>query len=228
MSHNDFQENYDFGVKKYHHLLDIFYKHYCYDARFVRLGDLAKSPFSNFLQRTLKTDTVIQTSVQVSYGVEEKVVGWPAHDQPHTAFFLETRSCTNKGHESRGWMATCKADLLLYAFEIKDVGLLIYLLDFPRLRHWFWEQYLPSLSRPAYGLSVMPDENRTEGRVVAITRVIKEVPTRCFLITFGEAFHEIKLDGRSDIPRLRSLFLAQASGSDPEHKGDQKRSTSQP
>jgi hypothetical protein len=211
VKHNHFEDNYHFGVHQYRHLLNIFYKHFCYDGRFVCLGDLAKSPFSNILQRVLKTDTVIQVSVQVSYGVEEKVVSWPTDDQPHTAFFLETRSCTNQGHESPGWMVTCKADLLLYAFEIKDLGLLIYLIDFRRLKRWFEEEYLPKLAPPEYGLSVMNEANRTEGRVVAIENVVRAVPTRGFLVTFAEEFHLVQLDGgRADVPGLRERLGGKA------------------
>ena len=98
-------------------------------------------------------------------------------------------------------MGTCQADLLLYAFEIKEVGLLIYLLDFFRLKPWFWEVYLPKLPRPDFGLSVMPDENRTEGRVVEIARVVKAVTTRCFLVTLDEEYHQLRPE--VDVQRLR-------------------------
>lgn len=205
MSDNNFAQNYQFGVKHYRRLLDIFYKHFCYDARFVCIGDLEKSPFSEYVQRTLKTDTVIQTSVHTSYGVEEKVVSWPANNQPYTAFFLETRSCTNPGHESPGWMITCQADMLLYAFEIRDLGLIIYLLDFHRLKRWFEQEYLPHLPHPEYGLSVMPDENRTEGRLVSIAKVIQAVHTRCFVVTVHEAYHEIR-EVPANVEHLREWF----------------------
>lgn len=184
MSRNDFYENYAFGVKTYRHLLNIFYQHYCDDGRFVSIGDITRSRISDILQRELKTDTIIQKGDFVSYGVEEKVVAWPENNRPYTAFFLETSSCTNPGHRSPGWMTTCQADLLLYAFEIKDLGLLAYLLDFPRLQQWFWEQYLPHVPRPDYGRVVLPDANRTEGRVVAIATVVRQVPTECFLLPF--------------------------------------------
>jgi hypothetical protein len=204
MSPNSFPENYDFGVKKYRHLLDIFYRHYAYDGRFVLIGDITRSHFSDILQRQLKTDTVIQKGGFLSYGVEEKVVAWPDSDQPYEAFFLETRSCTNPGHESEGWMRTCQADVLLYAFEIKEVGLLLFLFSFARLKQWFWESYLPSLSRPDYGRSVMRDENRTEGYVVARTLLIKAIPPRCFLVTFEGEYYELKPD--VDIHQLRARF----------------------
>jgi hypothetical protein len=205
MHERTFARQYAFGVHQYRHLLTIFYKHFCYDARFVCIGDLTKSGFSDILQRDLHTDTIIQTGVHVSYGVEEKVVRWPEHGEAHTAFFLETHSCTNKGHERPGWMSTCKADLLLYAFEVKDVGLVIYLLDFPRLKRWFEEEYLPHLPSPEYGLSVMPNENRTQGRVVKIATVVKAVPTRCFLVTFDERFHPFRQP--IDMQRLRTHVL---------------------
>jgi hypothetical protein len=104
-------------------------------------------------------------------------------------------------------METCKADLLLYAFEIKDVGLLIYLLDFPRLQQWFSQSYLPQLPRPEYGLSVMADENRSEGRVVPIERVVKAVPTRCFLVSFEEEVYQVRTESMVDIQGLRQHFL---------------------
>src|SRR5579883_41572 len=104
MRENTFEQRYVFGVHQYRHLLTIFYKHFCYDARFVCIGDLTKSGFSEIVQRELHTDTIIQTGVHVSYGVEEKVVRWPEHGEAYTAFFLETHSCTNKGHERPGWM----------------------------------------------------------------------------------------------------------------------------
>lgn len=201
---NDFQENYDFGAKKYRHLLDIFYRHYCYDGRFVSIGDIRKSHISDVMQRELKTDTLIQKGGWVSYGVEEKVVAWPGH--PYTAFFLETDSCTNPGAESPGWMVTCQADLLLYAFEIKDVGLLIYLFIFPELRDWFWKVYLPNLPSPDFGLSIMEGKNRTAGRVVPIARVVKDVPTRCFVVPFNEECREVKPE--IDIPRLRERWIS--------------------
>ncbi|HET8846721.1 MAG TPA: hypothetical protein VFN35_34985 [Ktedonobacteraceae bacterium] len=212
MSPNSFPNNYTFGVHHYRHLLDIFYKHFCYDGRFVLIGDITRSPFSDIVQRQLKTDTIIQRNAFLSYGVEEKVVAWPASDQPHEAFFLETRSCTNAGRESDGWMKTCQADVLLYAFEIKDVGLLLFLFPFPRLKQWFWNSYLPHLPRPDTGRSVMCDENRTEGYVVARMLLIKAVPTRCFLITFDGEYHEVKPD--LDIRLLRERFLDRKPRSD--------------
>ena len=205
MSSNNFQENFVFGTQKYRPLLDIFYKHFCYNERFVCIGDIEKSSFSDLLQRKLKVDIIIQTNPKESYAVEEKVVAWPKCGKPYTALFLETDSCTNPGHESKGWMALSQADLLLYALVIERLGLVIYLIDFPQLKQWFWKKYLPNLSRPEYGVSVMPDENRTKGRVVAIKDIVQAVPTSCFLVTFDGEYCELKPD--VDIQWLRTEHL---------------------
>jgi len=202
MSRNNFHENYDFGVRHYRYLLDVLYRSYCYDGRYVHIDH---SPFSTYIQQGLKTDTVIQKEAQVSYGIEEKVVSWPEEKgKPHTAFFLETRSCTNPGHESPGWMEDCQADKLLYAFEIKDLGLVVYLLDFSHLKRWFWQQYLPQISHPDYGRVVMADENRTEGWVVEIATVVNHTPTECFLLTFDGVCRRLKPNVA--IERLREAY----------------------
>ena len=181
MSADQFQHDWFFGVRQYRHLLDAFYQQYCYEQRYVFVD---RSRCSNLLQREWKVDTMVQKDAQCSLAIEEKIVKWPANNTPYTAFFLETRSCTNKDHESDGWMKTSQADLLFYAFEIQDVGLVAYLLDFPRLQHWFWHDYLPSLPHPGYGLSIMPGANRTEGRLVAIATVVKQIRSECFLLPF--------------------------------------------
>jgi hypothetical protein len=204
LSNNNFPENFEFGVHKYRHLLDIFYEHYCYQRRFVCLDEIVRSPFSDFVQRKLKVDTIIQISQNVSYGVEEKVVAWPQNGQPYSGLFLETDSCTNPGRESKGWMALSKADLLLYALEIDGVGLVIFLMDFLKLKRWFWREYLPALPRPDYGRSVMAEANCTEGRVVATEAIVRAVPTRCFLVTHSEEFHELSPD--VDIQQLRTAY----------------------
>ncbi len=186
MSGNDFEENLFFGVHKYRPLLNAFYRGYCFEGRYVFLDKSEQSLFSTHVQLQLKTDTVIQKKADVSYGIEEKIAAWPKKGKPHTAFFLETRSCTNEGHESAGWMETCCADYLLYGFEMKDMGLVLYLLDFPRLRRWF------TLAGQGYRLWVLPEKNRTEGRLVTIADVVRNVPTECFLLTFQGQCRRLK------------------------------------
>lgn len=188
MSSNNFEENFSFGVHKYRHLLEILYKRYCYEGRYVFVD---KSRFSTLVQRKLKTDTVIQKHPDVSYGIEEKVVSWPvSKNKPHTAFFLETRSCTNKGYESPGWMKTSCADYLLYAFEIKSIGLDVYLLDFPILQRWFWDKAYTHLRYP---FSTMRDKNRTEGKLVPIIDITRSIPVERFLLTFDGVCKPLRL-----------------------------------
>ena len=164
------------------------------------------SSFSDYIQRALKTDTLIQKEAWVSHGIDEKIVRWPEYKgKPHTAFFLETRSCTNEGHESDGWMLTGKADKLLYAFEIKDLGLVAYLIDFPRLQTWFQEAYLPHLADSHKNRWVMREKNRTEGVLVEIATVVSHVPTECFLLTFEGTCQ--RLPPTVDIQQLRERSL---------------------
>ena len=58
MREHTFEQQYAFGVHQYRPLLTIFYKHFCYDARFVCIGDVTKSGFSDIVQRELHADTV--------------------------------------------------------------------------------------------------------------------------------------------------------------------------
>jgi hypothetical protein len=203
MSRNHFEENYAFGVEKYRHLLAVLYTHYCYEGRYVFVN---QSACSSRIQQELKTDTLIQKNAGVSHGIEEKIASWPEYkNKPHTAFFLETRSCTNKGYESAGWMVTCQADLLLYAFEVKDLGLVAYLMDFPQLQQWFWETYLPHLLPAAEKRWIMRDANRTEGMLVAIATVVRHVPTECFLLTFEGTYQRLK--PTVNIQQLREMYM---------------------
>ena len=59
--------------------------------------------------------------------------------KPRENFALETQSCTVQGHESDGWMKTAESDYLVYAFE-EYYGLDVYLMDFKKLRKWFWKE----------------------------------------------------------------------------------------
>lgn len=206
MRNQPFEDDWSFGVKKYRALLEAFYRRYCYEQRYVFVDH---SPCSDRLQRQWKIDTMVQRDAESSQSVEEKIVKWPKTDCAYTAFFLETHSCTNQGYESPGWMSTSQADLLLYAFEIKDVGLVAYVLDFPRLQRWFWAQYLPALPHPDHGRSVMAQFNHTEGRLVPIVTVVKHVPTECFLLPFEGGCQRLK--PVVHLQRLRTQILQRKS-----------------
>jgi hypothetical protein len=104
------------------------------------------------------TDTVIATMRQ-TVTVDEKIVR-----ERHSAFALETRSCTVAGYESPGWMFWSEVDRLLYCFPLGD-GLDCWWIDMPALQGWFWpkETTFPQFK--------MEKRNRSAGRVVDIAAV---------------------------------------------------------
>ena len=179
MSENNYDEDMFFS-KKYRYLLQILYKQYYYDGRYVFVD---KSRFSTLVQKRLKTDVIAQTDEESSCGIEEKVARWPElKNEPHTAFFLETESCTNPGNESPGWMRDGQADYLLYAFEIKGLGLDVYIMPFQELKAWFWPFIEKNPNK--FFTFTNQNKNRTRGRLANITVVIRAVPTVRYLITF--------------------------------------------
>ena len=65
-----------------------------------------KGRLSDILQKRYAVDTFIQADNGDASAIEEKIIRFPVKKgKPHTAFCLETRSCTVPGHESPGWMA---------------------------------------------------------------------------------------------------------------------------
>jgi hypothetical protein len=190
MSSNDFPED-SFFSKKYRYLLQILYKQYSYEGRYVFID---KSRFSMLIQKRLKTDVVAQLAVDESVGVEEKIARWPEKkNKPHTGFFLETDSCTKPGYESKGWMYDGQADYLLYAFEIKGVGLDVYIIPFQPLKHWFWQILEKCPDR--YPTHTMPGKNRSRGRIATIADVIAEISSIIrYCITFAGDCYELSLN----------------------------------
>lgn len=144
-----------------------FYQKYSVDGRYVYID---KSVCSTLLQKRLAIDTIMQTK-NGSPCIEEKIEQWPGYKRNN--FALETDSCTVVGRERLGWMHYAKADYLLYAFAYpNDTGLDVYLIDFPKLREWFWN--LPK----RYPAHVMTDTvNHTRFEKVSILDVRQAVPT---------------------------------------------------
>jgi hypothetical protein len=139
-----------------------FYRERATDGRYVFID---KGKLATVLQKRFAVDTILQGKDGEAICIEEKIVRWKG--RAYDSFFLETKSCTNPGRESDGWMVYGQADYLLYAFEQCDKALLVYLVDFQKLREWFW----PAHER--YRSYVMPDtSNHTEGRLVPIADVI--------------------------------------------------------
>lgn len=145
-----------------------FYGHYAVEGRYVFID---KGRLATKLQKQFAVDTIVQRKNGEAICIEEKIVRWPKKDRPHTAFALETQSCTVPGRESAGWMTYAEADYLLYCFEQKNGDLDCCLIDFPKLQEWFskHDQEFPPFR--------MEDTlNKTAGRVVPIEAVRVNVP----------------------------------------------------
>ncbi len=139
------------------------------DGRYVLMD---KGRLSVFLQRRMAVDTIVQGRDGAAVGIEEKIVRWPGY--AYSAYCLETESCTVAGHESAGWMQYGEADYLLYCFQQADESLLCDLIQFQRLREWFWpiEASFPTFQ--------MPTRNQTRGRKVPVALVREHVPVSRF------------------------------------------------
>jgi hypothetical protein len=132
------------------------------------------------IQKELGVDTlVVARPGEAPVGIEEKIVRWPkAKGEAHTAYALETTSCTLPGRESEGWMFYSAADTLLYAFEQEDGSLLIDMIAMRPLKRWFFSE-MPERSRTSdpyyrfknYARHRMSNRNQSEVRVVPIKDV---------------------------------------------------------
>lgn len=122
---------------------------------------LDKGRCSTLIQKRLAVDTIASRGIVTC--IEEKFCR-----SPFPNFFLETESCTVEGLESQGWMRYGEADILLYAFcdnADNPTCLDTYLIDFPRLRGWFFEQLRRNPSR--WRFYTMPNTtNHTRGALV--------------------------------------------------------------
>jgi len=122
------------------------------------------------LQKKYHVDTIVEGKDGTAQFIEEKIVRWPVDKgRSHTAFALETDSCTIPGSESEGWMRTSRADFLLYCFETEDHGLDCCLIPFPRLQAWFWPR------SEGFYAHTMPTNNKTRCRLAPIDEVVREV-----------------------------------------------------
>ena len=144
-------------------------------GRFVLMD---KGRLATFMQRRMAVDTITQGKGGLAVSIEEKIVRWPKSGKAYTAFCLETESCTVQGHKSSGWMVYGESDYLLYCFHQKDDSLDCHLIDFQRLKEWFWplEETWPTFQ--------METRNRTRGRLVQISQVQGAVP--CWRFALAE------------------------------------------
>lgn len=109
------------------------YSKWAWEGRFCAIG--FNTPASRSLQTVMHMDAIIQTGENTSVCVEEKLVRIPEGKKPYTAFTLETHSDL-RSDPPNGWMYTCGADILLYAFGLPH-GLTVWTMQMDELRNWF-------------------------------------------------------------------------------------------
>lgn len=175
---NEFRRDLDFTMSMRRRWLEPYlYDQYSFKGRYVIVD---KSRCSTLLQKMMAVDTIMQVGSDASLCIEEKIERWPGYKRRN--FFLETDSCTLAGRTKPGWMHYAEADYLLYAFETATHdGLDVYFLPFQPLKAWFWQHYTE------YRARIIPQWNRTKGRIVPIrdvVEVLQDLPGfRHFLIT---------------------------------------------
>jgi hypothetical protein len=133
------------------------------------------------MQQQAGCDTLVWRADLTPTAIEEKIVRPPLMRGPYTAICLETESCTEPGHISRGWMWYSTADVLLYGMLGVDDTLDCLWIDFPKLHRWFWPR------EKRFPLHVMPTENKTASRVVPIDDIAAAVPMHRFTMARGGA-----------------------------------------
>lgn len=154
-----------------------------------------------YIQRELGIDTILELDSGRVMGVEEKIVRWPESGKPHTAYALETYSCTVSGIEKDGWMWYSAADVLLWAFEQDEDWLVVDVIPFQPLKQWFFESvgrdrgaqpdgsYKIAVQRYRfydYPMFQMPTKNKSEVRVVDVSHVFDAVEgCRRYLVNEG-------------------------------------------
>ena len=149
-----------------------FYGRFSVEGRYVFID---KGSLSKTLQKRYAVDTIAQGQDGRAVCIEEKIVRWPGYS--YTAYALETDSCTKPGHESPGWMEYGQADFLLYCFTQPTNDIEAHLIDFPKLREWFWPRV------EMFNVFQMENTiNETRGRIVPISAVKDAVPTKRFTV----------------------------------------------
>ena len=122
-----------------------------------------KGRSATLLQKRFDIDTIAQhPDGQNVIMIEEKF-----QRKSWGSLFLETKSCTNPGRESPGWMSYCEADLLVYIFVDREIELYMY--HFQELKDWFWRQE----KNVTWITKRTNQSNHTEGKIVPL----KSIPT---------------------------------------------------
>ena len=160
---NDFERDNTWQREIRNRFLAPWYRSVSVDGRFV-FND--KGRCALIVQKRLAVDTIIQRKSGEAAYIEEKIV---RSEFPN--FFLETESCTNRGHESHGWMFYAECDFLHYCFLTARDTLRCYMIDFPALKSWFWTRHE---KWPEH--TVANTINHSRGRLVPVLELCRNVP----------------------------------------------------
>lgn len=188
---NDFEKNED-DSKRYRHLMKCFYNHISPGNEPMYLD--GRRGFDLTAQTELHIDALLMGKNGNRYSLEEKLADWPTDkNEPHTALYAETESCSKPGCVTNGYMQESIADFLVYSFEISDVGLDIYHIEFvQRLKPWFWHELKqnPHAFKPHRN----PDKNQSQGVLIPLGLIARQFPnTKRYLVTFDGQCYELDL-----------------------------------
>jgi len=180
---HEFNRQDKFQIERRDRYLIPFYKiRYAFEGRYVFMEKFNENGKRSVIET--QYDTVVQQRHGFEY-IEEKISSWSDKIGKRDLFMLETDSCTNPGHKSLGWMHNTKPHKLLYAFEMKEGGLDIYVIDFQKLKDWFWPIHTK------YDVWEQPGFNRTQCRKVPINDVVGIIPTTHYIINADLKIHQL-------------------------------------
>lgn len=181
----------DQDSKRYRDLMHDFYRYIVPGCKPHYMdGD---SHFEQFVQRKLDIDLLLEDPRGVLDSYEEKIAGWPADSEPHTALCVETESNSNPGFITRGWIDTCQANNLIYVFEVTPLQLLdIYHINMPKFRKYFWQEYRKNPRR--FSPFRNSERNKSQGILVGIGEVYKCIEgTKRYLLSFDGSCEEVDI-----------------------------------
>lgn len=159
---------------------------HAYKGKLIVVG--LRSQIGSLLQRQAHVDMIAQLPDRREIAIELKIVRWPGAKQGrpgwthYTDLFLETWSCTVKGHEAEGWMRTSKADFLLWCqCSLDEQALDCWPFPFKRLQIWHQrhQHELPNRRVPNI---IAGRELWTRGDLAPIKRVCNDLRVTGFRI----------------------------------------------
>ena len=144
---------------------------------------------------------------------ENKIVHFPEQlSEPFHAFCFETLSCSISGRETNGWMHTCRADALTYAYEQKWEDLPVFydvyvIQDMQKLKKWFWQ-----LDLTRYRIHTEAEQNRGRSVLIPIVEVLDAFPDTARYLVFEGVCRPVASSAspmHSLLPKVRAYLARQ-------------------